>query len=383
MGNYWSCCVSDSSLPRKGGSPPAYPPRHNQARLFECCRTRPLPVDYLRLCLEDHDASAIDDVGRTPLHVLCANPTVTPELLRLLLKRCPAASRRIAAELGTPLHCLCTNVEVTPECLEALVAANPRATEVRDGGGKTPLTALCGNPTAAKPALLPLILAASSDAVIADAEGALGFAETATAEEETPKSPAAAAAAAPAEAEEEAAPPPPPPPEPRVELVPVERGEDAVFEASGTGDDSVIHRSGWARTLFTAVDDDVDPAAAAGPPDLDADVLADLHSLTESDLRSLTRDELLDLLSTYETALAPAQLAVVHDIVSGYSTEEEEDEAGGAAAPPPKPEPEAPKKPRLYFESADLDRANLAKSPTSRPVAAGQNNVTSPLHDAL
>ena len=134
--------------------------------LFECCGSRPLTADYLRLCLEDHDGSAVDPVGRTPLHVLCANPTVTPELLRLLLKRCPAAARKIAEELGTPLHCLCTNVEVTPECLEELVAANPRATEEKDGTGRTPLHALCLNASARKAALLPVVLAASSDAVI-------------------------------------------------------------------------------------------------------------------------------------------------------------------------------------------------------------------------
>ena len=94
MGPALSRCVRDGAAARSQRKTPvkASPA---QSRLFECCRSDPLTTDFLSLCLEAHDADVTDETGLTPLHVLCENRSVTPELLRLLLSGCPGAARRL------------------------------------------------------------------------------------------------------------------------------------------------------------------------------------------------------------------------------------------------------------------------------------------------
>ena len=108
-------------------------------------------------------------------------------------------------------------------------------------------------------------------------------------------------------------------------------GAEEVFEARGNAKkgDSVIHRSGWARELFTSPER---VTGKGGAPPREPDILDHLRALSEDDLRSLSREELMDLLGDFESELSEAQLAVVAAIIDEYSDDEgDEDEA---AAPP-------------------------------------------------
>ena len=144
------------------------------------------------------------------------------------------------------------------------------------------------------------------------------------------------------------------PPNQMIELVPVDRTE-AVFEARGTSrKDSVIYRNGWAKEILFSSDTGDHPA----------DLLDHLHGLTDDDLRGLTRDELMDLLAQFESDLTEPQLATVHDIITGYSTEEEdsdEDDQENEVQQAPLP----PSKPRLLFEPTPMEPEDDAHSCTS------------------
>lgn len=314
MGPAFSRCVRDGAV-RTGSRRDPVKATPAESRLFECCRTEPLTTDYLALCLEAHDADVADARGLTPLHALCENSSVTPELLRLLLAGCPENARRVHLELGTPLHCLCANARVDTALLAELLRANAAATEVRDGAGRTPLRKLCDNATDRKAECLPLVLEASPEFVVAEMERRLDALHGDAAAAQNP---------------------------PRKRPVVIPRGAEEVFEstggapkrpaaipeavvapaAAGKRGDSVIHRSGWARELFTSPQRVTGRGRAA-----DADILDHLRALGDDDLRSLSHEELMDLLADFEAELSEAQLATVAAIIDEYDDDDDADEA--------------------------------------------------------
>ena len=129
---------------------------------------------------------------------------------------------------------------------------------------------------------------------------------------------------------------------PRKRPVVIPRGAEEVFEstggapkrpaaipetavapaAAGKRGDSVIHRSGWARELFTSPQRVTGRGRAA-----DADILDHLRALGDDDLRSLSHEELMDLLADFEAELSEAQLATVAAIIDEYDDDDGDDEA--------------------------------------------------------
>ena len=73
------------------------------------------------------DIEARTDDGLTPLHYLCANPSVTAKMIIATYQFCPAAAVQQDNEGNTPLHRLCMNPRATPSAVEALFDAAPAA----------------------------------------------------------------------------------------------------------------------------------------------------------------------------------------------------------------------------------------------------------------
>ena len=59
----------------------------------------------------------------------------------------------------------------------------------------------------------------------------------------------------------------------------------------------------------------------------DADILDHLRALGDDDLRSLSHEELMDLLADFEAELSEAQLATVAAIIDEYDDDDGDDEA--------------------------------------------------------
>jgi hypothetical protein len=117
-------------------------------------------IEKLRLLVMSapENCGAKDAMGRTPLHVLCANPSLTSALLLKTLKisaLAPASRVRDACE-RLPLHSLCLNSAMAAvkardaaKMLRALIRQNKKAAHMVDMYGCTPLHYLCmrGRPT--------------------------------------------------------------------------------------------------------------------------------------------------------------------------------------------------------------------------------------------
>lgn len=61
-----------------------------------------------------------EQVGQTPLHVLCLNPSRTSQAMELLVSALPESITMSDARLNRPLHYLCGNGACEPEMLRLL-----------------------------------------------------------------------------------------------------------------------------------------------------------------------------------------------------------------------------------------------------------------------
>ena len=97
----------------------------------------------LRLC-----SAVCTDSKRLPLHLLCANHSVTAAALRTLIWAAPFVAAVPDRHGLTGLHVLCCNRRVTSELLGIVLAAFPSAARLPCFAGFLPLHYLCSSPSA-------------------------------------------------------------------------------------------------------------------------------------------------------------------------------------------------------------------------------------------
>jgi hypothetical protein len=97
----------------------------------------------LRLC-----SAVCTDSKRLPLHLLCANHSVTAAALRTLIRAAPFVVAVPDRHGLTALHVLCCNRRVTSELLGIVLASFPSAARLPCFAGFLPLHYLCSSPSA-------------------------------------------------------------------------------------------------------------------------------------------------------------------------------------------------------------------------------------------
>jgi hypothetical protein len=117
------------------------------------CNQRSVSLDlverYLRIA--PSAACIANERGCTVLHVIAGNDTISGTRCATVIAAIGAAHSDSALALddigATPLHNLCANMGVTPASLSALISVASSAADIVSQWGRTPLRTLCENPS--------------------------------------------------------------------------------------------------------------------------------------------------------------------------------------------------------------------------------------------
>ena len=121
--------------------------------LHALCNQRSVTFDLVEkyLCLAPGAAHVANNRGRTVLHHIAGNDALGGSRCATIIAAIAAAYPGSALALddigATPLHNLCANMGVTPASLSALISFAPAAVDVVSQWGRTPLRTLCENPS--------------------------------------------------------------------------------------------------------------------------------------------------------------------------------------------------------------------------------------------
>lgn len=110
--------------------------------LHDACVHRDLP--HVIQLAHDHkeQADKVDDHGLTPLHILIlGNPSL--EAVRALLRASPLAAAQTDVRGDTPLHLACAIPDATKDLVQLLLDAAPTAVSRANREGLMPLHAAC------------------------------------------------------------------------------------------------------------------------------------------------------------------------------------------------------------------------------------------------
>ncbi|TYZ57197.1 hypothetical protein PybrP1_011147 [[Pythium] brassicae (nom. inval.)] len=114
-------------------------------------------------------ASQADSMEELPLHILCRNSSVQPQMLCTLVGAYPDALYARACDGATPLHVLCANECVTPELVAELLSLDKRncALSAPDAYGATPIHIISMNEAVTPAHLRALLLMCAGDDALA------------------------------------------------------------------------------------------------------------------------------------------------------------------------------------------------------------------------
>ncbi len=127
--------------------------------LHAMCQNEGVSVPLLKILLHMHPGSCIarDGDGCLALHLLCSNPAVTELLIATLVDAAKAVAPDVLNAWTVldvqdmwgqlPLHRLCANVWVYPQLLAPMIKAHLAAVCAPDNRGWTPLQHLLRNPS--------------------------------------------------------------------------------------------------------------------------------------------------------------------------------------------------------------------------------------------
>jgi len=120
--------------------------RYANLPFHQACFSTSVTPQEIEVCIQEHgieQATEVDDQQMTALHILCANPHVTCDLIRTYLQLVPSTViiQKYAGKTG--LHILCTNPFVTSDAIRAYLELGPEAADEQDSDGMTPFQHLC------------------------------------------------------------------------------------------------------------------------------------------------------------------------------------------------------------------------------------------------
>ncbi|OQS08018.1 hypothetical protein THRCLA_00010 [Thraustotheca clavata] len=99
-------------------------------------------LEIFEFCVKEHPEGVafMDHLGRTPLHYLCMNPSVTVRTIELLVVAFPVSAAMCDKESNLPVHYLCLNPSQTIDM--TMMLHNYETFSLRNRDGQTPLHCL-------------------------------------------------------------------------------------------------------------------------------------------------------------------------------------------------------------------------------------------------
>jgi len=104
VGVFQGCDLLSSTLRNNGDG--------NDLPMHKVCYNTSVNPQLINECINTHGverATEVDDEQMTALHILCANPHVTGEAIRVYLQMAPEAAEQEDSEGMTPFQYLCRN----------------------------------------------------------------------------------------------------------------------------------------------------------------------------------------------------------------------------------------------------------------------------------
>jgi len=125
--------------------------RHADFHLHKACSSTSVTFQGIAGCIQEHGiecATEVDDQPMTALHILCANPHVTGDAIRVYLQLAPEAANIQDGTGMTGLHILCSlpyQDTFTGDAIRSYLNLAPEAVNVQDLKRKTPFHHLCNS----------------------------------------------------------------------------------------------------------------------------------------------------------------------------------------------------------------------------------------------